>query len=787
MSKKIYCNNGKSTMFSDEMNKIINNVDSDDKLLLIDSTAGTGKTTTICSIVGYLMDYCNVKSYEIMIVTYTKNTSQNMKFKLKQYTYDEFILLGTMHHIAYQFIKNDDINDKDYNNDENNYYSPCEILANYNRMIDLLVKNKKEKITNKNPLNDILKNIKYLFVDEYQDFDASQINIINSIHQLSNCNVLFFGDIDQSIYQFRNSINSLDNDFLKKFKKFHLKHNHRNSEKIINLANRLLKYKYFTLQNINYNDENAKQIIQANFFNDESSTIKIIGTNSLNDEIDHLMNYLKTIDYTNKKILVLSRYRFPLTILENMFIKNNIEYNNLDDLKFIKNGKISISTIHGAKGLEADEVILINAGNIDIVGEESQQLMVEEINLLYVAVTRCKENLLITYHYKIHKILEHVLDKSDNHILPLQIIKPVTYPKNNYVSFGVTECVKRLGLKDYEKIKSQYKITSVKKQVHPSLKELTGKTFLDIISFLNDKMSGTLPIMGNYIDHYIGYIIGNKKSSYHPDLQHIKLIDYIGKNNDIYRFLYALDKNVDNFVLDISKQPLNIDELKTKYEDVYKFTKMTNKKFESMISVFQNIVDKEFGKNLLDFIQLNPLKMNLSQKIKSYLSFNDKTINNDDINVVYKTIFINSLLTSIIRGKTSYEYLLPQIKKSMFECTDELKWFNEIEKYITKSKYDIYQKSMHGFTMNGIIDLYSSETKTITDIKCSYTKFVPSQYIVQLLYYYILGMETGLDVSNEHKLYFPIFGTEITYKFEYLPQSKIIEINTQKNINDDNL
>lgn len=770
MAKKIYCNNGKSTTFSNAVSKIINDIDTDDRLYLIDSTAGTGKTTTICSVIGYLMDYCDIKSDEIMIVTYTKNTSQNMKYILRQYTYDDFIFIGTMHHIAYQFIKNEEIND------ENNYYSPCEILANYNRMIDLLVKNK-NSTNNKNPLNEMLKNIKYLFVDEYQDFDTGQINIINSIHQLTNCNVLFFGDIDQSIYQFRNCINSLDNEFLKKFKKYHLTHNYRNSEKIINLANRLLKYKYFTLENTNglitNNDENIKQIVQANFFNDERSTIKIIGTNSLNDELEYLINHLRNIDYTNKKILVLSRYRFPLTILENILIKNNIEYNNLDDLKIIKNGKISISTIHGAKGLEADEVILINAGNIDIDGEESQQLIIEELNLLYVAITRCKENLLITYHYKIHKILNHILDNCTeiDHILPQEIIKPVTYPKNNYVSFGVTECVKRLSLKDYEKIKSQYKITSVKKQVHQSLKELSGKTFLDIISFLNEKISGTLPIMGNYIDHYIGYIVGNKKSSYHPDLQHIKLIDYIGKNNDIYRFLYALDKNIDNFILDIATKPLIVDELKTKYEDVYKFTKMTNKKFESMIMVFQNIVDKEFGKNLLDFIQLNPLKMNLSQKIKSYLSFNDKTINNDDINVVYKTIFINSLLTSIIRGKTSYEYLLPQIKKSMFECSDEIKWFNEIKKYIIESKYDVYQKSIHGLTMNGVIDLYSSETKTITDIKCSYTKFVPSQYIIQLLYYYILGLETGLDVSNEHKLYFPISGTEITYKFEKINEN----------------
>ena len=750
MAKKLYYNTGKITNLSEKQIKIIDDIEQTSTWSIIDSTAGTGKTTTICSTISYLIDYYDANPNELMLITYTKNAHISMKYKLKLYTNQEIQYIGTIHSIAYQYIRKE-------SGDENNYYSPDEILTNFHRYVDSLCKKNKNS-------NDPLINLKYLFIDEYQDFDDRQLNIVNAIQKLSNCKVLFFGDIDQSIYQFRNSVNTLDNEYFNKFTKYHLNCNYRNPEKIINIANDILKYKYTTFEPTN---DFIKQIEQANFSNDANSNVKILGLSTLTEEIDYVVNYLKSIDYTNKKILILSRYRFPLSILENQFVKNNIDYNNLDDTKYIKYGKISVSTIHGAKGLEADDVILINAGNIDIVCEETQQQMIEEINLLFVAVTRAKINLLITYHYKIHKILHSVLaDKTDiEHIQPVEIIKPTIYPKNNYISYGVVEYVKRLTLKDYDNIKQKYNISSRQIKVHPALKELTNKSFLDIIKFLNEKISGTLPIMGNYIDHYIGYVVNEKKPLYHPDLQHIKLIDYIGKDFNIYRFIFSLDKNINDFANDIYH--LNTNDLKKKYNDTYKFTKMNDTKFERMINIFKNIVDNGFGNNLLDFIQLNPIKMNLSPTIKKYLTFYEPLLNdNKETNLIHKTIFVNSLLSAIIQGKTSYEHLISNIKRTMFDCPNEKLWFDAIQKYVVDSKYDVYQKALHGKLLNGIIDLYSSETKTITDIKCSYSDFIPSQYVLQLLHYYILAQEIGLDVGNEHKLYLPILGKEIIYTFE---------------------
>ena len=66
--------------------------------------------------------------------------------------------------------------------------------------------------------------------------------------------------------------------------------------------------------------------------------------------------------------------------------------------------------------------------------------------------------------------------------------------------------------------------------------------------------------MGNYIDHYIGYVVNEKKPLYHPDLQHIKLRVYIGKDFNIYRFMFSLHKHINDFTNDIYH--LNSDDLK---------------------------------------------------------------------------------------------------------------------------------------------------------------------------------------------------------------------------------
>lgn len=58
-----------------------------------------------------------------------------------------------------------------------------------------------------------------------------------------------------------------------------------------------------------------------------------------------------------------------------------------------KRGCITFSTIHKAKGLEANRVFILEPGNIPIKYAETPEALQQEYNLAYVAITRAKEEL----------------------------------------------------------------------------------------------------------------------------------------------------------------------------------------------------------------------------------------------------------------------------------------------------------------------------------------------------------------------------------------------------------
>ena len=98
--------------------------------------------------------------------------------------------------------------------------------------------------------------------------------------------------------------------------------------------------------------------------------------------------------------------------------------------KNVKDDCLTISTIHSAKGLEWDSVFIIGAvdGRFpSAYSFNSVEEMDEELRLMYVATTRAKNNLYITYpvnmyDYSMNMVLSkpsRFLDDIDNNILEL--------------------------------------------------------------------------------------------------------------------------------------------------------------------------------------------------------------------------------------------------------------------------------------------------------------------------------------------------------------------------------
>lgn len=231
---------------------------------------------------------------------------------------------------------------------------------------------------------------KYIIIDEYQDISYIRYLLINNIILKTNAKLMCVGDDYQSIYGFSGCNINLFINFSKYYsntKIMYINRVYRNSYEIINLSTKFIrKNKYQIKKKLIANFSIRKPIILVNFDKDYTKTF---------------YNLLEHMYQNNEKnVLVLTRYNFSIK-------KLNIEMNN--DYILYKDMKIKFLTVHSAKGLEEDNVIILDM--IDdilgfpskIVNEDIFNLIekndvfpyAEERRLFYVALTRTKKKVYI--------------------------------------------------------------------------------------------------------------------------------------------------------------------------------------------------------------------------------------------------------------------------------------------------------------------------------------------------------------------------------------------------------
>ncbi len=96
-----------------------------------------------------------------------------------------------------------------------------------------------------------------------------------------------------------------------------------------------------------------------------------------------------------------------------------------------KGGAVTLSTIHQAKGLEWENVFIISLreGDFPHLKSLDENLLEEERRLFYVAVTRCKQNLFLTYstyNFKSKKV-----STPSRFIKETSLLKEESYPIND--------------------------------------------------------------------------------------------------------------------------------------------------------------------------------------------------------------------------------------------------------------------------------------------------------------------------------------------------------------------
>ena len=338
-------------------------------------------------------------------------------------------------------------------------------------------------------------NIKYLIVDEFQDISPLRAEVIKKI-QKTNENVKLFtvGDDWQAIYRFSGGDIKI---IVKKYNKFFGKREMSNLNLTYRFNNRLSELtSSFILKN--KKGQLLKDIKGKKDYNEIPLEI-FEQTAHRSFKIDfslkkHLLTKLDEIFKSDKcveKILFLTRYRDYKFRNGYEDIKRYLT-NIFKNKKIYKNGKnediIEFSTIHKAKGSEADYVFLMNVSDgymgfpSTIENDPLLKLVIEDIDefeyeeerrLFYVALTRTKKKVFI-YGKKESYFIEEILNDAK--------IKKGHHYKNSEIP----------QLKNPDRVLVLYLVKGNKKKIDPQTPaKNAGLKNNDIITKVNDKPNPT--------------------------------------------------------------------------------------------------------------------------------------------------------------------------------------------------------------------------------------------------------------------------------------------------------
>ncbi|MEM0465813.1 MAG: ATP-dependent helicase [Candidatus Pacearchaeota archaeon] len=238
----------------------------------------------------------------------------------------------------------------------------------------------------------------HILVDEYQDINSIQVELLDL---LSPDNLFVVGDPRQSIFGWRGSNIKFILNFKDKYKDSEvivLSKNYRSNNHIVKFMNACIKDLNFP--DISHSFENKKQISILNFDNENQEFLFVIDK-ILKSKIPR--NEIFILARTNRQINELSK------IMKQMSIKHIVKTDETSNSIIETRDDITLATIHSIKGLEAEMVFLIGANEqnfpcktqdhpiIDLIKIEEYNTEEEEKRLFYVAISRAKNILYITY------------------------------------------------------------------------------------------------------------------------------------------------------------------------------------------------------------------------------------------------------------------------------------------------------------------------------------------------------------------------------------------------------
>lgn len=732
-------------ILNEEQKKVVyENIDSNIRIV---AAAGSGKTTTILCRMKYLTDN-NISETNILCLTFNVDSSVSLRRKIKDiYGKIPKITINTLDAFAYKYHKH---------SNSTHFIGVCE----YSTLLVEFLKTKEGK--------KVLDQYKYIFFDEFQDVNNIQYEVIMMFYK-NGSKITVIGDDSQNIYQWRGSnidyILNLDK-YIPDLITHKLEQNYRSTPEIIEFANNSIK---------NNTDQIPKRLIATK----ESKNKKPLVIQKVKD--DMLINYIIDQIIQSRKngskyddIAILARNNFLLKIVEEGLARYNsknkfsainfvslISDNTADTKPIVLPDHITLTTIHRAKGLEWDKVILIGCDDRYIPSELDNISIQEDRRLFYVAITRAKTDLIIIFKYIVSRFVHEI----DRNLYLFPGMKPLHFKYNNERGMkfkcGVTELISLLDQNDIARLRKAHIIpeTNIFERIVNTPNKLDH--YVEKYNLNVD--------YGLYIDRYISHYIGsiNSKSNGLFDMTAESVINSIQLNKpelSVYnRYYYNIitKLNIHNpTLLSINKEPTDCE-----------YVKHINTKDEKILYRVIQLISKKCIECEIVPIEVQAIQeAYLSDEFNSMMNRSYKTFQEtneeleehkiDEIEL-NRAIYQVSLCGSIIDQRRRLLYL--DVFDNFNSCkkiyTDIKNWCDSYKdkKIITK-----YLVSDDIRIIKGEIDLYDRSDKTIIDFKTSSTPF-KLEWLLQLLTYTALLRQAD-KVINFIMVYNPLLGKE--YKID---------------------
>lgn len=236
----------------------------------------------------------------------------------------------------------------------------------------------------------------HVLVDEYQDVNAAQqelLDLLNPPHLFA------VGDPRQSIFGWRGS----DIAFIKNFEKhydntetIHLTTNYRSKEAIIGVMNKAIE---------------PMSLPPLKGVGEEKGKTHLLSFDSEEAEAEMIAALVKESALPPKEIFVLARTNKQLQGLAALLAAKGIKVfvKADDERRRAASDEVTVATVHAIKGLEAELVIVAGCNDLyfpckaaehpvlDVVKMQTYDKIEEERRLFYVAISRAKSQLILTY------------------------------------------------------------------------------------------------------------------------------------------------------------------------------------------------------------------------------------------------------------------------------------------------------------------------------------------------------------------------------------------------------